>query len=149
MSPNNLHRPVLRKYGGQEGDHHYFADECPILLTNTASLDHLNDKLSHVIDMRRFRPNIVIEGAGAFDEDTWKRIRIGDCEFDVVQKCKRCVMVTIDPDSGKKDPEQEPLRTLATFRKHPKGGVAFGMHLIPRKTGLLRTGNQIEVLEAL
>ena len=57
------------------------ADEAPYLLTNLASLADLNARLQRrgqqTVDMRRFRPNIVVNGAAAaWEEDTWKRIRL-------------------------------------------------------------------------
>ncbi|MFN8414075.1 MAG: MOSC domain-containing protein [Anaerolineales bacterium] len=33
--------------------------------------------------MKHFRPNIVVDGCGAFEEDTWQRVRVGDCEFEL------------------------------------------------------------------
>jgi len=38
------------------------------LLTNVASLEELNTKLPSAVPMTRFRPNIVIKGARAFEE---------------------------------------------------------------------------------
>ena len=139
-------RPVLSEYGGTEGDIFYYADECPILLTTEETLSNLNDKLNTPVSMDRFRPNIVVKGAIPLDEDNWKQLSIGECIFDVAQPCKRCVMITIDPQSGEKDPDQEPLRTLATYRKHPAGGAAFGVHLIARKLGKISLDDEMTIL---
>jgi uncharacterized protein len=112
------------------------ADEAPFLLTNEKSLVDLNRRLKArnqaAVDMRRFRPNIVIKGSAvqAWEEDSWKKIRIGErLEFFVWQRCGRCTMTTIDRDSL--DRCGEPLATLSTFRERSHGMRNFGMHLIP------------------
>jgi hypothetical protein len=97
--------------------------------------------------MRRFRPNLVVDGEGAYEEDRWRRIRVGDVEFEGVKNCSRCVVTTIDPDSGVKDPHKEPLRTLATYRRQAQGGVYFGQNLIPRSGGVIHVGDRVEILD--
>lgn len=141
------HRPVPAEIGGRPGDEVSFADECPLLLTSEASLADLNARLPRPASMDRFRPNLVVRGATApYDEDHWRRVRIGGIEFDCAQACKRCVFTTIDPRSGARDGNQEPLRTLSTYRRQGAGGPAFGIHLIPRGGGELRPGDAVELL---
>src|SRR5258708_5212684 len=77
--------------------------------------------------------------------DTWKRVRIGSIEFDVVKPCVRCVFTTVDVERGQFDPSDEPLRTLKTYRRSPDG-ITFGQNLIPRGTGTLRLGDEVHVL---
>jgi len=139
-------RSVLEKHGGAHGDTVGFADQCPILLTTEASLADLNEKLDHPVLMNRFRPNLVVSGAAAWEEDQWQKVRIGECDFKVNQACIRCVFTTIDPVSKTKDPRSEPLRTMATFRKGPQGGVVFGMHLTPITTGNVNVNDELIVL---
>ena len=143
---NDHARKVLPKYGGNPQDVVSYADECPVLLISNASLQDLNERLENPVTMQHFRPNLTVEGCAAYEEDTWKKIRIGQCEFDVSQQCKRCVFVTIDPVTMKKSSQQEPLRTLAAYRKHPRGGVAFGVHLIPRRTGKISIEDEVRVI---
>lgn len=132
---------------GQPGDHVSFADGFPLLLISAASLEDLNGRLSAPVPMSRFRPNVVVSGCEAFAEDNWRRLRIGPVEFEGVKACSRCVFTTIDPDTGSKDPGREPLRTLATYRRRPEGGVFFGQNLIPRAEGVIRVGDPVDVLE--
>lgn len=143
---DNCVRPVQEKSGGTAGDTVSYADECPILLTSESSLSDLNSRLTEEMSMERFRPNLIVKGTSPYEETTWKHIRIGTSEFEVVQECKRCVFITIDPTTGEKHPNQEPLRTLATYRKHPRGGASFGVHLIPRKIGTIKKGDCVEVI---
>lgn len=140
-------RPVLEKHGGATGDKVSFADQCPLLLTTEASLIDLNKRLNRPIGMERFRPNLVIKGTQAYEEENWSIIQIGECVFRISQSCQRCVFTTIDPVTKTKDPNQEPLRTLATYQKDPRGGVKFGMHLIPIETGVVKVGDKLIVME--
>lgn len=144
---NEIPRSVLEKRGGKTGDTMNYGDEAPILLIGEASLQELNGRLEKPIIMAHFRPNIVIKGSDAYAEDHWKVIRIGSVEFQVAQACKRCVFTTIDPVTLEKSSSGEPLRTLAAYRKHAEGGVAFGVHLIPRKLGKISVGDEAEVLQ--
>ncbi|MET0717639.1 MAG: MOSC domain-containing protein, partial [Pseudoxanthomonas sp.] len=93
----------------------------------------------------QFRPNLVVEGAAAHAEDGWKRVRIGEVEFDVAKACTRCVFTTVDPARGERDPDGEPLRTLIGYRRTP-AGVTFGQNLIPRSPGSVGIGDEVKVL---
>jgi len=122
-----------------------FADGYPLLMTSEASLADLNRRMSEAVPMTRFRPNVVIDGRTAFEEDTWKRIRIGQMAFDVVKPCTRCVITTIDQESGH-PVGREPLRKLNEFRKYG-GNVYFGENLVPVNAGTIRVGDEVELLE--
>jgi len=132
---------------GQVGDEVSFADGFPMLLIAEASLNDLNTRLEQPVSMRRFRPNLVVDGDLPYAEDGWRRIRIGNVEFEGVKNCSRCIFTTIDPDTGIKHPGTEPLRTLSQYRRRPEGGVYFGENMIPRSGGVLRVGNFVEVLD--
>ncbi|MEQ9439761.1 MAG: MOSC domain-containing protein [Cyclobacteriaceae bacterium] len=139
-------REMQAKYGGKEGDIVSYADTSPLHVVSEESLAELNTRLASPVLMHRFRPNIVVQGCQPYEEDQWKYIRIGDCEFEVNEHCKRCVFTTIDPVLQQKDEQQEPLRTLSAYRKNAAGAVTFGVNLIPRKLGTLQVGQKIEVL---
>jgi hypothetical protein len=138
-------RPVKAGYG-RAGDRVSFADGFPLLVISEGSLADLNGRLAKPVSMRRFRPNLVVDGCEAFAEDRWRRIRVGAVEFEGVKACSRCVFTTIDPDTGEKDPDLEPLRTLGTYRRG-EGGVFFGRNLIPRSPGRIHVGDPVEVLD--
>ncbi len=122
------------------------ADEAPFLLTTTASLDDLNARLAvrgkQTVAMERFRPNIVVRGTYPWEEDTWKRIKIGSQEFEVWQRCGRCAMTTINRETLERGPE--PLATLSSFRERSHGQRNFGMHLIPVLQKLEKPSNTAE-----
>jgi hypothetical protein len=121
-----------------------FADGFPFLLISQASLDDLNARLDVAVPMLRFRPNLVVDGCGAFAEDGWRRIRIGDIEFRVAKPCSRCIIPTIDPATGVRG--REPLRTLMSYRRRDNK-VYFGQNLVHDAVGHLAVGMPVEVLE--
>jgi uncharacterized protein YcbX len=128
------------------GDRVSFADGYPLLLTNAASLDAVNDWLCEAGDepvpMTRFRPNVVVAGARPWAEDDWlgRRLRLGDVLVRAAKACDRCLVTTIDQEtavSGK-----QPLHILGRYRRFP-GGLMFGMNLIPDRPGVLRVGDPV------
>ena len=129
------------------GDEVSFADGYPLLVTSKSSLDDLNGRLDAPVTMRRFRPNLVVEGFEAYAEDGWKQLRIGDVLFDAAKPCDRCVFTTIDPVEAVKDPAGEPLKTLGTYRDDPERGILFGVNVIPRSAGVVREGDAITLLD--
>lgn len=124
-----------------------FADGFPFLLTSEASLRDLQSRCTASVQMEQFRPNLVVAGSAAWEEDTWKVIRIGSVIFDVVKPCSRCIFTTVSPEKGQKHPSGEPLKTLQSFRTaQDNGDVDFGQNLIPRSSGVIRVGDEIEIL---
>ncbi len=123
-----------------------FADGYPFLLIGEGSLEDLNLRLAEPVPMNRFRPNFVVKGSAPFEEDTWKRIRIGATEFHIVKPCARCVITTVDQATGQKN-GKEPLKTLSEYRNR-NGNVLFGQNLIADTTGgTVRVGDEVEVIE--
>ncbi|TNE43370.1 MAG: MOSC domain-containing protein [Deltaproteobacteria bacterium] len=117
-----------------------FADGYPILLVGHSSLEQLNQNLEHPISMRRFRPNLVVEGAPPHAEDEWTHFTVGEVSMRGVKNCDRCQVITIDPETATQG--KEPLTTLSTYRKRD-GKVWFGQNLIPLEEGTLRVGDTI------
>lgn len=65
-------------------------DATGYMLINQASIDELNTRIDHVIEPLQFRPNIVVKGPKAFEEDNWKWVRIGDSVvFHNIKPCTR------------------------------------------------------------
>ncbi len=141
--PDDEHRQVDLNYA-QAGDITAFSDGFPYLLISQASLDDLNSRLELPVEMKRFRPNLVVAGNAAFEEDQWKRIRIGNIEFSLVKACSRCAIPSINPATAKKT--AEPLKTLARYRLRDKN-IFFGQNIIAHGSGLLELGMPVEILE--
>ncbi len=145
-------RPISGARGGMPGESLSLADAGPLLLASESSLRQLDAwvaadadqpdvpdldpaDLSDAsvveppagLDMRRFRPNLVIDGDEPFAEDTWATVQVGDVVFRTTMVCDRCVMTTLDPDTlagGK-----EPIRTLARHRRWDRS-TWFGTRLV-------------------
>lgn len=130
-----------------------FADAFPLLAATTESLAALNELIARgdrpgegPVPMQRFRPNLVIEGGEAWQEDGWRTVRVGEATFRAVKGCGRCVMTLSDPDTGRRG--REPLRTLARHRRFD-GLSWFGMNLVPDTPGAtVRVGDSVEILDA-
>jgi hypothetical protein len=93
--------------------------------------------------MNRFRTNFVFTGGKPFNEDTWKKFKIGDVIFEAVKPCARCVITTTDQDTAERF--KEPLLTLSKFRNF-NNKVLFGMNLICHSIGSVSVGDKIEFL---
>ena len=130
-----------------------FDDGFAILVTSAASLKTLNDKLEAAseqqVTMQRFRPNIVLAGIEAHDEDRLDTLHIatkeGDVQLKHVKPCVRCTIPTVDPKTGKTNPAVSD--TLQTYRQSPQmdNGVTFGMNAIILKGegATLRVGQTV------
>ncbi len=140
--PPDVRRPVDPGYG-QAGDEVGFADGFPLLLISEASLEELARRLERPVEMRRFRPNLVVTGASPHAEDGWRRFRVGTLTFRAVKPCSRCLITTRDPDTGELG--KEPLATLAGYRKQD-GKVMFGVNVIPDGPGEIAVGDVVEPL---
>ena len=141
--PENEIRQVDLQYANK-GDKTAFSDGFPYLLISQASLDDLNQRLQTAVEMKRFRPNLVVQGNAAFEEDNWKKIRIGSVIFRLVKPCSRCSIPSIDPQTAERSAEV--VRTLAEYRMQDNK-ILFGQNLIAESTGKLQPGMEIEVLE--
>lgn len=139
--PEENSRPIDARY--KVGDDHVsLADGYPLMILGESTLEDLNQRLKQPVPMNRFRPTFVFTGGDAFDEDTWKRFSIGEARFAGVKPCMRCVLITVDQETGIKG--IEPLATLSTYRKRDKG-VSFGQNVIPIKLGQISIGDEIIV----
>ncbi|MEO8403508.1 MAG: MOSC N-terminal beta barrel domain-containing protein [Chitinophagaceae bacterium] len=142
--PDETRRKVDPRYAVNETNITSFSDGYPVLVISQASLDDLNNRLEHPLPMNRFRPNIVITGATPYEEDEMEVFRIGDINFFGVKLSARCVMITINQDSGEKG--KEPLRTLYRYRSM-NNKVYFGQNVLYENTGVLKMGNIIEIIK--
>ncbi|MBF9133393.1 MOSC domain-containing protein [Plantactinospora sp. S1510] len=149
-------RPIPDTDLADPADRVSFADGYPLLLANRASLDALNNSLLESGDveaplpMTRFRPNVVVGGAGPWAEDDWtgRRLRIGPVTFRVAKPCGRCLVTTTDQETGVRG--REPLRTLARYRRINQQ-LVFGQNLVPvagpaGSVDTLTVGDPVEVL---
>ena len=116
-------------FAGDSGAHTGFADGYPLLVLAEASLADLNARLASPLPLNRFRPNVVLSGMEAYEEDHVDEIASGAIRLKLVKPCTRCEITTTDQATGER--ASEPLMTLATYRMHPAlEGVIFGVNAI-------------------
>jgi hypothetical protein len=141
-------RLAAHRYTGKVDAPFKFADAFPLLVTSTASLADLNARLQRhgqaPVTMARFRPNIVLDGLPAFEEDYLKLLRSGPLAIRPVKRCARCTVPGVDPETG----EQTSIvpDVLAGFRRSDDG-VMFGVNaiVVDGAGATLRVGDEVEV----
>jgi uncharacterized protein YcbX len=127
-------RPTSVKWTSGVPSQTRFADGYPLLLIGQSSLDDLNGRLRaagrDALGMERFRPNLVVAGLEAFEEDYTAFLSTGAAEIRPVKPCARCPIPAIDQATGVPGPD--PLDILQTYRANPKmdGAVCLGMNCI-------------------
>jgi len=148
--PETTIRLVDQEFAKSADDRVSFADGFPFLLLSESSLDDLNFRLEGkdqpAITIHRFRPNLVVRGCHAYDEDNWPDFKIGNNRFHGVKPCSRCIMTTVDPSVGKKG--TEPLKTLLEYRKN-QNKAYFGQNILIdlgyKNTWKLKVGDSINI----
>ncbi|QPK63840.1 MOSC domain-containing protein [Methylomonas sp. LL1] len=142
--PDDRTRQVDQRFA-QSSDQTAFSDGFPFLIVSKNSLAALNQATQLELDMKRFRPNLVIADCDSYAEDSWRRISINGIEFRLPKPCSRCAVPGIDPEtaiSGK-----EPLATLNRLRRW-ENQVYFGQNALHDRSGSLAIGNPVDILES-
>lgn len=117
------------------------ADGYPYLVLSSSSLDDLNSKLDKPVQFDRFRPNIIVSNEIPYEEEEWDKFNLGSTTFRMIKPCARCIMITIDQNSGEK--LVEPLKTLSTYKKRGNN-VYFGMNAVVLSEGTIHVGDQLK-----
>ena len=130
-----------------------FADGFPLLVVGEASLAELNQRLAAAghaaVGIERFRPNIVLAGLQAHDEDRLHELRIATAEGEVVLRlvkpCPRCPIPNVDPATGETSPEV--LAALSSYRANALlgGAITFGLNcvIVQGAGATLRVGDAV------
>ena len=148
-----VRRLASAKWTGEVAAPIEFADGFPLLVTSTASLAELNARLAAAgeaaVGIERFRPNLVLDGVSAHDEDRVDELRIatagGEVRLKLVKPCARCPIPNVDPATG--DTAPAVLDALQTYRADARldGALTFGMNAIV----LAGAGQTLRVGDAL
>jgi uncharacterized protein len=127
-------RPTSTKWTAGVPAATHFADAYPLLLIGAASLADLNARLGAAgrvtLPMNRFRPNLVVDGIEAYEEDYVESLCVGGAVLKPVKPCSRCPIPSVDQATGERGPD--PLDILQTYRGKPQldGAPCFGMNCI-------------------
>lgn len=149
--PTRPVRPKNRIFPEMSSDHvGALHDASSFMMINESSVEELNSRLNFKVNPLLFRPNLVLKGPQAFDEDRYKWVKIGqDTVMKVLKPCTRCVFTNVDPMTGQKRSDGEPLKTLKEYRKFPGLGDSpvMGVHLGVIAGGIVKVGDQVFVGE--
>jgi len=143
-------RVTSGKWTGGQGVPTRFSDGYPILVIGAASLDEINHHMAAAgraaLPMDRFRPNVVIDGLDAFEEDYVAHFNLGPASLQPVKPCPRCPIPSIDQRTGERGPD--PLDVLQAFRRKKllDDAVCVGMNcVVSAGVGtMLRVGQEVD-----
>jgi uncharacterized protein len=115
-----------------------FSDGYPVLVISEGSLQELNDRLTAAghaaVGIERFRPNIVLSGLQAHDEDRTDELHFSSAEGDftlaLIKPCPRCPIPDVNPQTATSSPEVSQM--LQTYRQDARvdGAITFGMNVM-------------------
>lgn len=122
-------------------------DVHPLTIVSSASVRDLGGRRGREdLDPRRFRINLEVEGPGPYEEDTWtgRLVSVGSATIRVLTQIPRCVVTTLDPDTGEKD--FPTLAELARYRPRigARAGLPFGMYAEIVEPGRAVVGDPVE-----
>ncbi|TCD68300.1 hypothetical protein EIP91_011159 [Steccherinum ochraceum] len=151
-----------------------YQDAYPLLIASEESLQAINDAKDRAVDaddtdpskvsgikkdkwnkrkieIERFRPNIVLKGAGVpFAEDLWREISVGNSEqsITVVCRCARCLLPNVDTKTGERD-TAVPYKVMMKFGidRTRSNKPMFGCNGVPEGNGVIRVGDRVTVKE--
>ncbi|MBN4064959.1 MOSC domain-containing protein [Dehalococcoides mccartyi] len=134
--------PLILIGDGRQGLFHDYED-AGVTLHSVESLAALESSMSAELDGRRFRTNVVIEGAAAWEELSWEdRVSIGDSEYKVNRLVQRCLATHANPVSGERD--QEVMKSLMSANGHKE--PIFAVQLLPVDAqATIRVGDSVSV----
>lgn len=126
-----------------------YPDAGPIMLLSEASLKDLNSRLEKDVTVAQYRPSIVVSDCEAFSEDSWDEIQIGNVRMKRIMACGRCILTTVDPETGLNN-RKDTLETLKSYRlcdpsekKIYTTAPLFGQYYIVKQTGPLHVGEPV------
>ncbi|KAI5703247.1 hypothetical protein M8J76_001582 [Diaphorina citri] len=142
----------LRKYttvydNVNDEDIGVYADMTSYMVLNENSLRDLNKKMSDI-------GNIVVDGPPPYAEDTWDWVRFNsEVITRQVKPCTRCILTTVHPDTGHKQPDSQPLKMLQMYRAVPdlerrkveNFAPMFGVYMGVHRTGYVNVGDDVYV----
>ena len=152
FDPEQKRLSNMKWTGGIEAQNQ-FSDGYPLLVASEGSLAELNARLAAqghaAVGIERFRPNIVLAGVEAHDEDRVEMLHVatgeGEAQLQPVKPCTRCPVPDIDPATAESSPEVGDM--LRTYRQDARvdGAITFGMNCIVREgvEHLLKVGQPV------
>lgn len=141
-------RPLMRELAELVAPRGTYVDAFPFDILTTSSIRHLQRHVPDAeLDVRRFRPNVLVDDGGASDEPrehAWlgRSVRVDQAEFDVVMECPRCTIIAAEQAGGI---TRNSAITRAIVREMRQ---VMSVYCNVRRPGLIRLGSELEVLES-
>jgi len=125
-------------------------DAYPVSLLSQASIEHLGDIAQNGIELeyRRFRPNFLLDGCEAHQEDTWlgKEVAVGDeLRLRVDSLDPRCAITTLNPETGERDLDTP--RLILSYRPLFRGSACFGVYGSVLAPGTASVGDEVRLVD--
>jgi uncharacterized protein YcbX len=121
-----------------------------VTMVSHASVEELGRRAGRdAPDPRRFRMTFDLDGCEPHEEDTWfgRTVSVGEAELVMGGPIPRCVITTLDPDTGR--PDFPTLKVIAAYRDLlPGEGLPFGVYAQVTRPGTVRVGDEVEVTPA-
>ncbi|KAL2065335.1 hypothetical protein VTL71DRAFT_3004 [Oculimacula yallundae] len=131
-----------------------FSDNAALLVTSEASLSDLHPRLpgEEKAVHEKFRPNIILDGSEAWEEDLWTRLTFpqSGCKVVLTSNCARCRSVNVDLEHGKMGDGESGklLKKMMKDRRVDTGKKwepVFGRYGFPTTAGTVSVGDEVEV----
>ncbi|MEZ4649653.1 MAG: MOSC domain-containing protein [Candidatus Eisenbacteria bacterium] len=117
-------------------------DTFPLSVTSTQTIERLGGEVGLFLEVDRFRPNVLVDlkSGEPFEEDRWvgSILRVGGFRMRVDKRDGRCVVITVDPVSGERNPSI--LRTVAQDR-----GGCLGVYGTTVEPGSVAIGDEVSL----
>ena len=139
--PDDGERQVDLAYA-ERGERTAFSDGFPLLVVGAESVRAVSRLVGRDVPVERFRPNVVVDGAPAWDEETWRELDVAGRRLRLPKPCARCAITTVDHLRGERG--REPLATLSRERAVDHK-VTFGMNALIDGPGTLAAGDLVVV----
>ena len=142
QSAKHPNRAPLRLVGGVGTTRYPDREPVHLSLVSQATLDQISETVGKLVDVRRFRPNIVLEGIPAWSEFCWvgHQMQIGTAQLEITAPINRCLNIDVNPDTGERD---IPLFSLLQKHfEHKQTGVLAKV----TSNGTATVGDIVEVL---
>ena len=126
-------------------------DAYPVSLLSQASIDYLSEVAQNgiMLEHRRFRPNFLLVGCEAHEEDSWlgREVAVGEeVRLRVEMLDPRCAMTTLNPNTGERD--MDTPRVILGYRGDVNGnGACFGVYGTVVSSGVVKVGDEVRVAE--
>lgn len=149
LRSNELREEIATRFGSDVemmNFKHGIFDEGLVSVISLVTVNSIERESGRGVDLRRFRPNVVIEtnSAEPFEEDKWvgQTLIFGEgndaAAVKITMRDERCVMINLDPDTAERD--SEVMKTVVRLNEN-----CAGVYSTVVRTGEIRAGQVVRL----